>query len=111
MKLEQHVRRLLLYGYAEHVLLDRRRLRETLALYGVTPSRGQLRATLNKHLQFILTGRRPATTAATKKGDEPDCPCFTDPFASRCGNWDDNESACVCADLGYTAAANQALPP
>lgn len=46
-----------------------------------------------------------------KKGDAPDCPCFADPFASTCGNWDDNESACVCADLGYTADANQPLPP
>lgn len=61
MKLEQHVRRLLVYGHPEHVLLDPRRLRELLAFHGVTPSRGQLRAALRKHLHFILTGRRPGT--------------------------------------------------
>jgi hypothetical protein len=111
MRLERHVRRLLLYGYAEHILLDPRRLRETLALYGVTPSRGQLRATLKKRLPFILTGREPETPAAPNKGDAPDCPCFSNPLASTCGDWDGNESACVCADLGVTAATGQPLPP
>lgn len=66
MKLERHVRRLLVCGHPEHVLLDPRRLRAALASHGVTPSRGQVRAVLRKHLQFILTGRRPE--AARPKG-------------------------------------------
>lgn len=25
------------------------------------------------------------------------CTCETDPISSRCGTWEDNQSACVCA--------------
>jgi hypothetical protein len=28
------------------------------------------------------------------------CLCITDPMASRCGVWENNESACVCVELG-----------
>jgi hypothetical protein len=26
------------------------------------------------------------------------CPCIIDPMASRCGDWDANQSACFCVE-------------
>jgi hypothetical protein len=46
-----------------------------------------------------------------KKSDEPDCPCYTEPLASACGDWAGNRSACACADLGVTVESGQPLPP
>ncbi len=32
------------------------------------------------------------------------CPCTADPTSSSCGRWEDNESACGCADVGLRGA-------
>jgi hypothetical protein len=39
-----------------------------------------------------------------------DCVCQTDPMASKCGQWEDNESACFCAELGVIAETGRSLP-
>jgi predicted component of type VI protein secretion system len=58
MTLKRHIRRLLVvYRHPEHLLLDLHQLRETLIFHGITPSAGQLRATLNRDIHFILHGR------------------------------------------------------
>lgn len=44
------------------------------------------------------------------KTDDAVCPCFEAPLSSRCGNWDDNESACICADLGVAHEDHRGLP-
>jgi hypothetical protein len=32
------------------------------------------------------------------------CACIIDPMSSRCGVWENNESACICAELGLQGA-------
>ncbi len=39
-----------------------------------------------------------------------DCACIIYPLQSACGNWEDNESACACADFGVIAETGQPLP-
>ena len=36
------------------------------------------------------------------------CPCYTDPLRSKCGQWEGNESLCVCADYGLVAIGDPA---
>jgi hypothetical protein len=41
-----------------------------------------------------------------------DCPCLTDPVNnSKCGVWDGNDSACVCADVGLEMETGRPLLP
>lgn len=55
MKLAKHIRKLIfVYRYDEKIVMDANRVRELLFLYGITPSLGQVRATLNKHVWFII---------------------------------------------------------
>jgi hypothetical protein len=35
------------------------------------------------------------------------CPCIADPMSSECGNWEGNESACICAELGINGEGDQ----
>jgi hypothetical protein len=36
----------------------------------------------------------------TEKDERDVCPCTLNPLDSRCGDWEDNRSACVCAAIG-----------
>ena len=38
------------------------------------------------------------------------CRCETDPYGRTCGQWADNESACVCALNAAEVEAGQPLP-
>ncbi len=42
--------------------------------------------------------------------DEPYCKCFLNPTESKCGDWEGNRSACLCADFGTQVETLQPLP-
>ena len=39
-----------------------------------------------------------------------ECPCQLEPMESKCGVWDGNTSACLCADMGIWIETNRPLP-
>lgn len=44
-----------------------------------------------------------------KVDNSNECPCVLYPYDSKCGNWEDNESACVCVDFGLVIDSGRPL--